>query len=151
MFTVDQHLVLTYPIRNRVTRNPRRREYRERPIRITKIRDLLAQPMTPKEFLDRPLVQRGRILLRAYDYSINLHRYFYPAASKDYYSESALRVALYREQCLGQWRFHELVSDPFLPNWLHIQELSRLLHKYGRMNLGKYALRILCDDLRICG
>lgn len=69
--------------------------YRRRRLEVVDVRDLLLHPLTPDEFLRRPLIHRGRWLLRATDLETQQIQQFYLASSAEFYRPTGLRLALY--------------------------------------------------------
>ena len=88
MFRPGQGLELHYPTNADV--DIEGRVYVPRVIQIRKCRDLVKDPLTPIEFLRRPLLSRGRLLLETAD--LFGQRRFYPANSLEFATKSPLRV-----------------------------------------------------------
>lgn len=87
-------LSIAYPDSTVVESNP---IYQTREIRVISVRDLHAVPLTPAEYLRRPLVRRSRWLLSAWDLSAQDVRQFYLGSSRDSASPGLVRLALYEQ------------------------------------------------------
>lgn len=89
-FAPDSQVVLTYPESTLVEANT---QFRKRRIQIKSVRDLTTDPLTPEEYLRRPLTQRSRYLLTAYDLDRRVWRQFYVGCSLEHASEIKLAIA----------------------------------------------------------
>ncbi|MEO9594111.1 MAG: hypothetical protein ABJG45_21230, partial [Rhodopirellula bahusiensis] len=94
MFKPDTEIELTYPDSTLVESNT---TFRRRYLQIREVRDLIADPITPEEYLRRPLTQRSRYLLTAYDKESKSWRQFYVGSSKEHLTDGRLRIALYEK------------------------------------------------------
>jgi hypothetical protein len=119
---------------------------RPRSIRVLSVRDLVAQPLTPEEFLRRPFVRRSRYLLRGYENG--QYRQFYLGCSEEFRAPSQLRIALYEP---GKLRPTDLLSRPFEPSVLDRKQLARLLIKCQERDFGQLTLRVFTDDFGLVG
>lgn len=89
-FASDSQVVLTYPESTLVEAETR---FRRRRIQVKSVRDLATDPLTPEEYLRRPLVQRSRHLVTAYDLDSRGWRQFYIGCSLEYASAIELAIA----------------------------------------------------------
>lgn len=92
-----QLLLLTYPENTDVQSTTR---FIRRRLRVHTIRDLCKKPLTPREFLRRPLVNRGRWLVLARDIDRRAYRQFYLASSKEFYHQPEIKVGLFENGSL---------------------------------------------------
>lgn len=92
MFKTSELLLLNYPNQTLLQTDW---TYRQRRLEVVQVRDLLRSPLTPEEFLRRPLIHRGRWLVKARDLDSQQIKQFYLASSKEYYRATGLRLALY--------------------------------------------------------
>lgn len=75
--------------------------FRRRRLQVVGVRDLLTDPLTPDEFLRRPLIHRGRYLVKATDLDTQKVKQFYLASSQEFYRPTGLRLALYWPGVIG--------------------------------------------------
>lgn len=134
---------LTYPNCNLVDSlaNLRRRN-----VHVVGIRDLLAEPLTPAEFLRRPFVRRSRWLVRGYDCDVGEFRQFYLGCSAEYAAPSCLRVAMYEP---GSKRPSYPISRPFGASRRERAMLATAIAAWSRRSIDDLRLCVYCDDLRI--
>ncbi|MEO1529546.1 MAG: hypothetical protein AAFX06_29330 [Planctomycetota bacterium] len=140
-------ITLTYPIQTHVAKirhSPRQL----RKLRIEKIRDLLAEPLTADEFMRRPFTNRSRWLALARDQQSGKWRQFYLGSADEFRSPATLQL---------------LVVDPagegvvctigrlFEPNVRDRQLIVRLIERWNNQDHGDYELRIACADVRLVG
>jgi hypothetical protein len=92
VFKTSELLLLNYPTQTILQTDW---TYRPRRLEVIHVRDLIRSPLTPEEFLRRPLIHRGRWLVKARDLDSNQVKQFYLASSKEYYRATGLRMALY--------------------------------------------------------
>lgn len=93
MFEKFDHLQLSYPTSTLIESNW---SFRPRQLEVVSVRDLLLEPLTPAEYLHRPLIHRGRYLVRAKDLEKRRIQQFYIASSLEFYRPTGLRLALYQ-------------------------------------------------------
>jgi hypothetical protein len=93
MFSVGQRVTIHYPD-SRVVQ-PAHLRWHPRRITVMGIRDLLREPLTPRDFLRHPTLARGRYLLIAHDHGIGDRRHFYLSQTRDHYRQTALRLGLF--------------------------------------------------------
>ncbi|TWU66484.1 hypothetical protein [Crateriforma conspicua] len=117
-----------------------------RQIRVTAIRDLVAQPLTPDEYLRRPLIRRSRWLITGFDESRGSFRQFYLGSTAEYRAPGYLRVGLYEP---GSDRPAFAVSRPFAPTKRDRILLARALSQWSRQQIDDLQLRIFADDLKL--
>lgn len=92
MFKQLEQLLLHYPDSTLVGKQW---QYRRRRLEVVSVRDLLLNPLTPAEFLRRPMLHRGRWLVRAKDLEQQKVKQFYLASSQEFWRPTGLRLALY--------------------------------------------------------
>jgi hypothetical protein len=146
MFQNGQRLVLSYPTTSLVTvRDP---GWKRRSVMVRSVRDLVSDPLTPWEFLRRPMIHRSRYLLRVIDLRQNQYRQMYLASAREWRRESPLRVGLFDG---GRLVFPTSVEWGWSQN--DRRGLAKVLRQwmgedFGGMRLGVYAdgLRLVCTD-----
>lgn len=119
---------------------------RRRHIHVVAIRDLIADPLTPAEFLRRPFIRRSRWLVRGYDCDVGEYRQFYLGCSAEYAAPSCLRVALYEP---GSHRPSYPISRPFGDSRRERAIMATAIAAWSRRCMEGLRLRVYCDDLRI--
>lgn len=119
-------------------------QFRRRRLEVVDVRDLLTEPLTPDEFLRRPLIHRGRWLVRARDLEQQTVKQFYLASTREFYRPTGLRLALYwpdqRDQPPAEWlsrRFAGTRRDRIV--------LARALASLRQTDFGGFDLRITID------
>jgi len=131
---------LHYPARNLLNCSP---VWQKRLISRFSIRDLVVEPLTPEEYLARPLVRRSRYLWHVKD-NYNRWRSFYQGASLEHFRDTCLRLALYdgrkRVRFLAR-PFESTVRDRVL--------LARVVGRWSGYDYDGLQLRITCDDLKL--
>lgn len=95
-FRKNQRFVFHYPTTTNV-RNILESEFRRREVFIRGIRDLVYWPLTPVEFVRRPLVHRGRYMIRGTDLLSGGIRQFYEVNCLELFRLVPLRVGLFEE------------------------------------------------------
>lgn len=80
-------ITLHYPIRNRIGVEP---VWRPRVLTVVERIDLLNQPVPLEKYLKRPMIRRGRWLLRCFDHEAKQYRQFYENAFKEYWRPETL-------------------------------------------------------------
>jgi hypothetical protein len=135
-------LTLYYPKTNIVGRTP---DWQSRQFARWSVRDLVTRPLTPEEYLNRPLVRRSRYLWQGRD-SLGQWRKFYLGATRDHWHEAQLRIALYD----GARRIR-LLSRPFEATVRDRILLARVIGRWESYDYDGLQLRITCDDLRVFG
>ncbi len=144
MLSPGQVVTLTYPDSTLIESVA---VLRDRHVRVIKIRDLVAHPLTPAEYLRRPLIRRSRYLITAWDHTTQSVRQFYLGSSREFASEGLLRVALYRP---GDRLPYDVIGRAFGPTRLERRLLRRcLLEMRGRS--ARLRLRVIADDLGLVG
>lgn len=141
---IDASLTISYPIHThlRYTHSPR---FRQRTVRIVKVRDLLIDPLSVQEFRQRPYVRRTRYLALAQE--DRRYRQFYLGSTAEAWSPSQLRLALYRES-----KLIELLARPFNDDVREMKLLLRILERWANKDFGPdLSLRIFADNLRLVG
>lgn len=87
-----EQLLLSYPTSTLVQTQWK---FRRRQLEVVSVRDLVLEPLTPAEYLRRPLLHRGRWLVRAKDLRTLRVQQFYLASSAEFFRPTGLRLALY--------------------------------------------------------
>lgn len=144
MFTPGQQVELVYPTITHVLRvysAPRK----VRQLYVHRVRDLLAEPLTPAEFTRRPYVARSRWLILASELAGKPPKQFYAGTADNYRSPGVLRLALYEPDKAGPVK---LLGRQFEPTVADRQSLLRLLMREADKHEG-YLLRIFAGDLRL--
>ena len=144
MFDSGQELELVYPITTHIHRIhyvPRR----IRQIRVHKVRDLLAEPLTIDEYARRPYVSRSRWLITAHERPGEPPRQFYLGSADNYRSPSVLHVGLYEPD---HPRPSYLIGRQYEPTIADRRELLRFAREQATLHPG-YELRIFASDLRL--
>ena len=125
-----------YPTRNIVGREPVWQ--RRRLSNIQRI-DLLEHPLPIRDYLRRPLIRRGRYLIRAYDIDAQQYRQFYQCGFRRWFDEPPLRVGIMedgRVRCISR-EYAATVEDR--------RRLAVVLHRF------KFdaSIFVYADDLRL--
>lgn len=131
---------LYYPRQNIVGKSP---DWQLRLFSCWSVRDLVTHPLTPEEYLTRPLIRRSRFLLNGQD-SLGQWRKFYQGSSRENWNEADLRLALYRNQ-----KRVRLLTRPFEPTVRDRILLARVVGRWSSYDFDDMQLRITCDDLRV--
>ena len=145
MLSPGEQVTLTYPDCTLVESLAR---LRRRRIIVKHVRDLVADPLTPAEYLRRPLVRRSRWLITGFDQDRQSWRQFYLGSTREYASPGFLRAAVYR---VGESQPFDLISRPFGPSKLERRVLARVIDRYQSARLGRLTLRVLADDFAVIG
>ncbi len=145
-YTVNEFLEFDYPISTNLHRL-QFPDFQTRVIMVKRIRDLVTHPLTPEEFIRRPLIQRGRYLLGGVDLSTGMFKQFYEASFRQHLRIVPLRVAVFCEYGeRPQYIYYRTFTTP--------RERMLLARALGRgiftpppgMKIGIYA-----DDLKLVG
>lgn len=99
MFDRLEHLLIDYPTS---TLLQTQWTFKRRRLQVVDVRDLYTNPLTPAEYLRRPLIHRGRYLVKANDLDCQQVKQFYLASSQEFYRPTGLRLALYWPDTIGQ-------------------------------------------------
>jgi hypothetical protein len=143
MFAINQRLTIHYPDSTIV--QPAALHWTARHITVTGVRDLLAQPLTAREFLRRPLLNRGRYLIHALDAAIGQPRRFYLATTMDEYRTPPLRLGLFQTGHRLPVQILEEFDGTRRDRILAARLVTDLLpYDFGPLTLGLY-----CDDLTL--
>ena len=145
MLSPGERVTLTYPECTLVESLAR---LRRRRIIVKHIRDLVADPLTPEEFLRRPLVRRSRWLVTGFDQDRQSWRQFYLGSTREFASPGFLRVAVYRP---GESQPFDLIGRAFGPSRLERLVLTRAVERWQAAELGRLSLRVLADDFSVMG
>ncbi len=121
-------------------------DFRAREITVRGIRDLLLDPLTPDEFISRPLLRRSRWLIKTRDPGIPREfRQFYAGSMQEHWEDSILRIGWYDLSRPG--------SPPVFKSALAFQPkaydrftLARLLIRWKDRDFKGYALRVFAED-----
>lgn len=133
-------LRLYYPRRNVVGKSP---DWQLRLFSRWSVRDLVTAPLTPQEFLQRPLVRRSRYLWQGRDVQGQWRKFYY-GATREGWLETQLRLALYD----GSQRI-QFLTRPFEPTVRDRILLARVVSRWDGHDFDGLQLRITCDDLRL--
>ncbi|TWT96247.1 hypothetical protein [Neorhodopirellula pilleata] len=139
MYAPDTQIEFTYPESTQVESQT---TFRKRRVQIREVRDLISQPLTPEEFLRRPLTHRSRYLLTAYDLDSAQWRQFYLGSSKEHATSGRLRIALYRP---GAEKPTKIISRAFEPTRRDRIELARTLKQFRDQPHEGLELRVIPD------
>jgi hypothetical protein len=121
-------------------------KFERRRIRVHSVRDLVAQPLTPHEYLRRPKLRRSRWLVFGYDLDRFVWRKFYIGSALEYERPSVLRVGLYRPD---ESKPADLIGRAFGPTARERIILARVLVSWHGANLGRMRLGVLADDFTV--
>ena len=92
MFKTSELLLVDYPKSTIIQTNWK---FQRRRLEVVSVRDLVKSPLKPEEYLRRPLVHRGRWLVKARDLDENQVKQFYMASCRQFYRPTGLRLGLY--------------------------------------------------------
>lgn len=147
MFEKGERIEFRYPVKNSVMIEC---GYRWRCIDVNRVRDLVAFPLTPQEFLRRPFVRRSRWLITGVEVGTGRWRNFYVGASPEFEAPAVLRIGLYVP---NENKPRKIVSRGFGDCVAERRKLVKLLCLLATENLGKTDLqiRVVADDLRFIG
>lgn len=140
MYAPDTQIELTYPESTQVESKT---TFRKRRIQIREVRDLIRQPLTPEEYLRRPLTHRSRYLLTAFDRDCEQWRQFYLGSSQEHATNGRLRIALYRA---GAAEPTKIISRSFEPTRRDRIMLARTLKELREKSHGGLELRVIPDE-----
>ena len=126
-----------YPTRNIVGREPVWQ--RRRLSNIHRI-DLLEHPLPIRDYLRRPLIRRGRWLIRAYDIDLGNFRQFYECGFRHCFREPLLRIGERDDN--GKLR---PVGDHYAATVADRRMMAMVLHRLK----SKDGLFVYADDLRV--
>jgi hypothetical protein len=141
MFEKFDHLLLSYPTSTLIGSDW---SFRRRQLEVVSVRDLLFEPLKPAEYLRRPLIHRGRYLVRAKDLLSRQVQQFYLASSLEFYRPTGLRLALYQP---GPERAkpETFVSRRFGVSRRERIAMARAICELQTMNWEGFELRITID------
>jgi len=143
MFEKNEILSLGYVVDSSV--NTGSVNFRDRSGRVKAVRDLLQEPLTIREYLRRPMVRRGRYLLRVYDLGTNQYRQWYLNNSREYWFDSQLRVGVFEGPKLV-----DIISRGYDPSERERLILARALVGLLDFNLQPHLrFGVFSDDLRV--
>lgn len=140
MYAPDTQIEFTYPESTQVESQTK---FRRRRVQIREVRDLILQPLTPEEFLRRPLTHRSRYLLTAYDLDSAQWRQFYLGSSKEHATDGRLKIALYKP---GAEKPTKIISRPFEPTRRDRIQLARTLKELRNQSHDGLELRVIPDE-----
>lgn len=146
MFDINQEIEFHYPANTHVRYLGQQLALKKRQFIVRRIRDLVAEPLTPDEFIRRPYVRRSRYLVVGIEYEQRQWRQFYVGCSAEYSSPSQLRLALYEPS--GK-RPAKLLLRPFEATMHDRAALIRWLHRHKHKDFHGLQLRVFADDLRL--
>lgn len=140
MYAPDTQIEITYPESTQVESETK---FRRRRIQIREVRDLITQPLTPEEYLRRPLTHRSRYLLTALDKDTAQWRQFYLGSSKEHATNGRLKIALYSPGAAMPTR---IISRSFEPTRRDRIALARMLKELKEKSHDGMELRVIPDD-----
>lgn len=146
MYELNTQLTIQYPDSTIV--QPAALHWTARRITVTGIRDLLARPLTAREFLRRPLLNRGRYLIDALDWTVGpiaQPRRFYVATMADDYRTPELRLGLFEP---GR-RLPVQILEEFAATRRDRILAARLVTDLLRYDFGPLTLGLYSDDLQL--
>jgi hypothetical protein len=146
MFDTNQEVEFHYPVTTHVRYCGMEIGVRRRHLVVRRIRDLVAEPLTPEEFLRRPFVRRSRYLVVGTEIENHQWRQFYVGCSKEFRAPSQLRLALYEPSAK---RPAKLLHRSFDSTVADRDALRRWLLVHGTDDFKGLLLRIYADDLRV--
>lgn len=141
VFKTSELLLLNYPTQTLLQTEW---SYRTRRLEVIKVRDLLRSPLTPEEYLRRPLIHRGRWLVKARDLDSEEVKQFYLASSKEYYRATGLRLALYWPNSDGEM-YAEVLPHRFAATRRDRIVLALSLIKLKSVDFSGFDLRVTVD------
>ncbi|TWU37227.1 hypothetical protein [Novipirellula artificiosorum] len=144
MFERNDRIEFHYPITTHVRYFTSQIAMRPRRLVVYQLRDLVAEPLTPIEYLNRPYVRRSRWLVRGTETGKDHPQQFYLGCSPEFRAPSQLRVALYRPDAI---RPSKLLLRPFGPTVHDRDALRRWIHRHHDDDFDGLELRIFADDL----
>ncbi|MCD0460023.1 hypothetical protein [Roseiconus lacunae] len=119
---------------------------KRRKIHVHQIRDLVAEPLTPEEYLRRPLIRRSRWLVSAFDDSCGGWRKFYLGSTTEFETRGDLRLALYEPDGI---RPYKLITRGFNESRRDRVLLAKTIMAYAAaFDDHDLVLRVVADDLR---
>lgn len=113
---------------------------------VHSVRDLLAEPLSTKDFLRRPFLMRSRYLIKAYEPDYHRWRRFYAGSSQEYWSPGSLRVGIYLP---GESKPCELLGRPFESTPDDRRRLLQAIREWSKHDLGDAQIGIFADDLKL--
>lgn len=127
--------ILHYPKRNRIGIEP---TWTERRLTIIERIDLRKCPLSIDDYLRRPMVRRGRWLLKCWDHNTQKFRQFYENSFREYWFPEPLKIGEIKNGKIRQ------LSDPFQPQWDDCKKLEIMLQR-----LKGHQLVVYSDGLRL--
>lgn len=143
MFSTGERVTLHYPTVPLVGVVP---DFVPRTFQVRSIRDLVTCPLSVRDYLDRPLINRGRILINGWDLDHKSYRRFYLASSKEFRRESVLRIGLYDAD---QRQPFKVIDRPFAPTRRDRLMLAKRLIRIGQMETENLKIGVFADDLLV--
>jgi hypothetical protein len=144
MFNPGQQIELVYPTITHilhVEKAPRKL----RQLYVHRVRDLVAEPLTPNEYLHRPYVARSRWLILASELAAQPPKQFYAGTADNYRAPGILRLALYEPEST---RPRQLLGRQINPTPHDRRLLLRWINKVAD-KYPDFELRILAPDLAV--
>ena len=145
MIDPDTQLDIHYPDRTLIEKCS---ELKLRRIHVTRVRDLVADPLSPAEYLRRPMIRRSRWLVHAFDETNQAWRKFYLGSTQEFESPGSLRLALYEPETSRPYR---ILTRPFGDTHRDRRILAKVVADLNKQDHGELMLRILADDFRLVG
>ena len=122
----------------------RKLKFNRRSLMVQRCRDLLREPLEIERFIQRPFLRRGRYVLEAVDLRLDEKRLFYLSNSKEFWSDSLLKVGVYDDS----GKLIDVIGQPagntFFERLRMVTEIRSFQRRYSTINLGVFS-----DDLRL--
>lgn len=147
MLPLRQNIDVHYPVCTHIAVD--KLEFRQRVIRPYKIRDLVTDPLTIREYLARPFTRRGRYLALCKDIRSGQLRQFYLSSTQEHWRDTPLRFCLFDDAAkkpveimpvnYGTTKRDRLILAKTVIEFLDTEF-------YGNLRIG-----IFSDDLQVIG
>jgi len=145
MFSISERIELDYPLDTNVLRVSAS-EWRRRYLRVLRVRDLIKEPLTVSEFLDRPLLERSRWLITAKDVHTGTVRRYYPGTARNINLVGSLQLALYEPDGTMPAKF---LTKPFGATYEERMILARLAKSFEPQTPRGLLLRVTSHELKL--
>lgn len=144
MLELKSELSIYYPDSTVV--EPRKINWKPRSLIVHGVRDLVREPLSPAEFLRRPMLSRGRYLVLGFDQTVGGFRKFYLSNCRDQYRPTTIRLAMYSPE----GKIIEIL-DEYAPTRRARIMAMRVVSKFAQEDFGENRLGLYCDDLQLVG
>lgn len=95
MLQLQRNVEINYPICTHI--DAPQLQFRPRSIRPYRIRDLVKNPLTIREYLARPYTRRGRYLALSKDLTTGTLKQFYLSSTEEHWRDTPLRLCLFND------------------------------------------------------